>query len=248
MNTGWFNLIVFLVLAAVIILCSFNVATYSDIKNGNTNAPDITDGECTTMIIINSILLASASLTLIYYIYKMYQNAVSMFWDENGERASSLTLGKDGKTIDKVIEEGGYVPNQPTTQMFLWLFSTFIFIGSLFNLINAYKIHGGSDTNAVNVGSAFVAFSWILFVIALFYWLYTTFRTFVPKGFREVPFLSLLEVYKESLTSKPTIPSIMPCDCSKMGKVSIDEFKKAFPGKELKTISKNDLNSNYNLN
>jgi len=248
MNAGWFNLIVFLVLASVIILCSFNVATYSDIKNGNTNAPDITDGECTAMIIINSILLTAASLTLIYFIYKMYQNSVSMFLDESGERASSLTLGKSGKTIDEIIADGGYSPNEPYTQIFLWLFSTGIFVVSLFNLINAYKIHGGSDSNAVNVSSGFIAFSWILLVIALLYWLYTTFRTFVPKKFKEVPFLSLLDIYKESLTSKPTLPGLMPCDCSKMGKISIDEFKKAFPGTELKSISKNDLNSNYNLN
>jgi hypothetical protein len=246
MNAGWFNLIVFLVLAAVIILCAFNVATYSDIKNGNTNAPDITDGECTAMIVINSVLLTAASLTLIYYIYKMYQNSVSMFWGPDG-KASSLTVGKDGKTIDEVIAKGDYTPNQPGTQIFLWLFSTGIFIISLFNLINAYKIHGGSDTNAVNVGGEFIAFSWILLVIALFYWFYTTFRTFVPKKFKEVPFLSLLSIYKESLTSKPTIPSIMPCDCTKLGGITIDDFIKGFPLPMIRNIPKKDIISEYNF-
>jgi hypothetical protein len=217
MNAGWFNLILFLVLAGVIILCAFNVATYSDIKNGNTNAPDITDGECTAMIVINTILLVTASLTLIYYILKVYQGAVEIY--------ESDVIYKDGKVSGF---EGKYKANNRWTQIFLWLFSTFTFIVSLFNLINTTKLNNSDANNAVSSSGSLLAFSWIFFFIALGYFLYTTFRTLSPKKLREVEFFTLSSVFGKSLVAKPTIPQIMVGECK--GKVTMDEFNKYLAG------------------
>jgi hypothetical protein len=215
MNAGWFNLILFLVLAGVIILCSFNIATYSDIKNGNTNAPDITDGECTAMIVINTILLVTAVLTLIYYIYQVYKGAVQIF--ENKEYAV------EGKTVFRIFNQESR-PNKPMTQLFLWLFATFAFIVSLFNLINATKINNSDANNAVSSSGAFLAFSWIIMFIALGYFLYTTFRTLLPKELERVSLFGLGSIFSKTLTTKPTIPTLIPGECK--GKVNMKDFNK----------------------
>jgi hypothetical protein len=235
MNSGWFNLILFLVLAAVIILCSFNIATYSDIKNGNTNAPDISDGECTAMIVVNSIILIFAGFALIFYVYKVYDNATELYqkgYDVNGT------------TVKVVLSKGKYTPNSPPVQIFLWLFSTFIFVVSIFNVMNATKINNSNANNAVSAPGAFLAFSWILLGIAAIYFFYTTFRTFIPKAFKELPFLDAAKLITKGLKEKATIPSIMPCDCSKKTSVSKDAFKTIFPDGLANII---DTTSKYNL-
>lgn len=215
MNAGWFNLILFLVLAGVIILCSFNVATYSDIKNGNTNAPDITDGECTAMIIINTILLVAASLTLIYYIYQIYQGAVNIFENE-------YTVS--GDTVSGFLKQP-YKPNSAPTQIFLWLFSTFAFIVSLFNLINATKINNSDANNAVSSSGAFLAFSWILMFVALVYFLYTTFRTLLPEKLESVSLFDLSGIFKKTLTTKPAVPQLVVGECkSKVNMVDFNNY------------------------
>ena len=235
MNPGWFNLILFLVLAAVIILCSFNVATYSDIKNGNTNAPDITDSECTAMIIINSILLVAASLTLIYYLYKAYQGAIEVYESRF-----------DFVGSDVVAYTGPNRPNNLFTQMFLWLFGTFAFVTSIFNLINATKLNNSDANNAVSTSGAFLAFSWILLAITLGNFIYVTFRTFVPKKLEEQSIFTLTSLFGKSLKTKPTVPSLMVGECK--GKVNINDFNKFLTG-TLKVdkfkVPENGSRSNY---
>jgi hypothetical protein len=237
MNDGWFNLILFLVLAGVIILCSFNIATYSDIQNGNTNAPDITDGECTVMIVINSLLLVAGGLTLIYYIYKVYDNATDLY--QKG-------YDVDGTTIKVVLSTGKYTPNSVPVQIFLWIFSTFVFIVSIFNVVNATKLDSDNTNNAVVTPGAFLAFSWVLLVIALGYFLYTTFRTFIPKALKELKFLDAATLVAKGLSQKATIPSIIPCDCSKKVDISIDKFNQ-FLGGDIKLNNITDKISKYHL-
>lgn len=244
MTPGWFNLLIFVVLSAVIILCSFNIATYNDIKNGNTNAPDITNGECIAMIVINSALLAGAVIALFYYIYQIYSNAVSIYFDENGNRKTTIVV--KGQEVVGYVPDKPYNYNTPPVQMFLWVFSTFVFVGGILNLVNAYKLYNGSDTNATSVNGAFIAFSWIFVIVAFIYWGYTTIRTIANAGkFKEVKFFKFLNVAKTSLTEKATLPSIMPCDCSKFQVVKPAAFNDYIGKPGLKTIT--DTASKYNL-
>jgi hypothetical protein len=174
----------FFILIGVIILCSYNVAIYGDIKNGNLNAPDISNGTATTMVVINSIFIAVAAVALLAVIYFAYTDAVDpKILEKIGDDGISEEKDKDGVVYGySYLGSGkGYYPNRPRVQLWLWTFSTGVFIISLFNLIQYMKISEGPSSTAVNAGTGYVILTWLVFGVAGVYWLYTSFRTFYPR-------------------------------------------------------------------
>lgn len=189
----------FFILIGVIILCSYNAATYSDIRNGNTNAPDISNTTATAMIVINAIFIVVSSVSLLGVIYAAYKGALdTTIPDIDG---IIKTTNSDGEEVYSYADYGrNYRPNRPRTQLWLWVFSTGIFVMSLFNVIQYMKIAEGPDTTAVNVGGFYVFFTWFIFAVALVYWLYTSIRTFYPRKY-QAKLLYRLNLFKPSIES-----------------------------------------------
>jgi hypothetical protein len=203
------NILVFIVLVGVIVLSSYNIATYSDILNGNTNAPDIDSGECTAMIWINSILIVAAVLAIFFFIYRLIGEALNKLWLADGglDGAKSESIGGIEKTSTINPKKTDYIANTKRTQMVLWLISTFIFTASVLNILNVIKLRNGSDSNAVSPGAGFLAVSIIFSVVTGLFFLYTTFRALIPKeAAYDITFKSLF-------TAAQTPLVVTKCDC-----------------------------------
>lgn len=242
-SVGLINAIVFFILIAVVVLCAFNVSTYSDILQGNRLAPDIGDGECITMIIINVLLILGAVFGGYFFIKKVYSAAVDKFFETvdgvlvpKQNAISDIPGGVEYKKL-----EGKYVPNNSGTQIVLWLVSTFIFVASILNLMNLTKLKNGDDANAAVPSTGVYVMSWALFGIAGLYWVYTTLRTLMPR----IPNykIDFVEFFKAA-AEKPVIP-IVPCDCTKGGIINdINDFRKSCK-KDIKMIQANNIISTY---
>lgn len=205
------NLLVFIVLVGIIILSSYNIATYSDILNGNTNAPDIDSGECKAMIAVNVILIVAAVLSIFFFIYRLIDQALIGLYDENGNALygkEGIEAGRwiEGYTIDPANTK--YFPNPKWVQYSLWLISTFIFVTSILNLINVIKLNNGSDSNAVNPGTAYLVFSVLLCIVTGLFFVYTTFRSLIPR--RAAYNVSVLDIFKTG-ANKPVV--VTKCEC-----------------------------------
>jgi hypothetical protein len=211
MDTAGFlvNILVFIVLVGVIVLSSYNIATYSDILNGNTNAPDIDSGECKAMIAVNVILIVASVLAIFFFIYRLIGQALYGIWVGKGGLVGA-TEGIEGgllKTSNIDASKTEYIPNNRFTQMTLWLISTFIFIASILNILNIIKLRNGSDSNAVTPGVGFLTMSIILVIVTGLFFLYTTFRSLIPKtAAYNITFKSLFES-----AQKPLV--VTKCDC-----------------------------------
>lgn len=210
MDTAGFliNILVFIVLVGVIVLSSYNIATYSDILNGNTSAPDIDSGECKAMIAVNIILIVASVLAIFFFIYRLIGQALYGIWVGKGG-LQGTTEGIEGGLLKTSVlnPDTEYIPNNRFTQMTLWLISTFIFITSILNILNTVKLRNGNDNNAVTPGVGFLVISIIFVIITGLFFLYTTFRSLIPKGAAyNITFKSLFES-----TQKPVI--VTKCDC-----------------------------------
>ena len=203
------NILVFIVLVGVIILSSYNIATYSDILNGNTNAPDIDSGECTAMIWINSILIVAAVLAIFFFIYRLIDQALINIWGKEGGFQGVTEGIKNGRLETSVVNTAKtqYAANTKRTQMVLWVISTFIFTASILNILNVIKLRNGTDSNAVSPGVGFLAVSIIFAIVAGLFFLYTTFRSLIPKeAAYDITFKSLFAAAQNPLV-------VTKCDC-----------------------------------
>jgi hypothetical protein len=237
-SVGLINGIVFFILIAVVVLCAVNLSTYSDILQGNKLAPDISDGECITMIVINVLLILGAVFGGYFFIKKVYAAAVDKFFTTvDGVLVPKYDVESEipgGIEYKKLY--GKYVPNNSGTQIVLWLVSTFIFVASILNLMNLTKLKNGDDANAVVPSTGVYIISWALFGIAGLYWVYTTLRTLMPR----IPNykIDFIEFFKAA-AEKPVVP-IVPCDCTKGGLINNIKDFKVLCKKDIKMISKND--------
>lgn len=246
-SVGFINAVVFFILIAVVILCALNLSTYSDILQGNRLAPDISDGECITMIVINSIIIVASIIGGYFFIRKIYANAVDKFFTKDSSGNLVPILEKEEIAPEGVEHKslrGKYVPNNSGTQITLWLVSSFIFVASILNLTNMTKLKNGDDANAAVPSSGVYLISWALFGVAGIYWVYTTLRTIMPR----IPNykIEFMEFFKAA-AEKPVIP-IVPCECDRGGIIkSLSQFK-GMCKKDLKVIPENNIISTYPQN
>jgi hypothetical protein len=230
------NLLVFIVLVGIIILSSYNIATYSDILNGNTNAPDIDSGECTAMIVVNSILIAASAFAIFFFIYRLIDQSLIGIYTKEGDAMYGTEGIEDGRwiegyTIDPTKTK--YFPNPKWVQYSLWLISTFVFTASVLNVINVVKLNNGSDSNAVNPGTAYLVFSILFCIVAGVFFGYTTFRSLIPR--RAAYNVSIFDVFKTS-ANKPVVVTKCECPPREPGtcNMTVMEFNKAKLGVEMK--------------
>ena len=170
-----YNVVIFLVLVLVIVLCGYNITAYTDIINGNVSAPDISNGTCIFMIIANTFIIILCAVGIWLTLKKGF-NATKDSGKDYIEK-----MGVDNETVELYGQKGAYVANSWGVQWGLFVFSTIATIVTLFNVIQLTKISSSDNPDAVSPNGAFIFFNWFVFLLALVYWGYVSFRTLFKK-------------------------------------------------------------------
>lgn len=179
----WLSVLIFLIIIAVIVLSAINITSYSDILQGNKNAPGISDGEAIGMIIANVVLIIFSIFAIIGVVRSVYKMALG----PNPDKLFMSRENTDGSASVIYKNYGDYTPNKFGTNLFLWIFSTLATIISALNIIQYTKIsQGSSENDTVTVGTAYILLTWVVFALCFGYWGYVSFRTFVPRKYQPI--------------------------------------------------------------
>jgi len=74
-SSVWMDVLIFLLLVGIVVLCSFNAATYYRIHNENiTNIDSISPSAAVALAWINIIIAVFTGIVCIYYLYKIIRN------------------------------------------------------------------------------------------------------------------------------------------------------------------------------
>jgi hypothetical protein len=162
-TSTWLNIVILITLFSIIFLCCYNISVHVNLLENDYDI-GIQKSISVFMVILNCLLIIILFVIMYFIAKNQYTFLLSLLPD------------------DSLIPENVVRPNGMRTQIFLWILSTLILIVTFLNAIQYSKIISSDETSSANAGTVYTIFQWVIFVIALAYWIYTSFKTLVPSN------------------------------------------------------------------